>query len=102
MLVANIGVVARPSDLHAADSDGDGQLDYALFNSATGRTLIGYLQGPTVIGVAFGPTIPLTWPLGGYSRFLMETEIRITYSTTSPVVKPQSSTLKTLSRSMLR
>jgi len=30
-------------DLHAADSNGDGQLDYALFNSATGRTLIGYL-----------------------------------------------------------
>jgi hypothetical protein len=43
MLVATIALIARTSDLHAADSNGDGQLDYALFNSATGRTLIGYL-----------------------------------------------------------
>ena len=34
----------------AADFNGDGYTDYALFNSATGQTVIAYLSGLTVVG----------------------------------------------------
>jgi hypothetical protein len=40
-----------------------------LFNSLTGQTLIGYLSDGAVIGAAFGPTIPVNWPLVGTADF---------------------------------
>jgi hypothetical protein len=52
-----------------ADFDRDGNPDYALFNPATGQTLIGYLSGVTVIGTALGPTIPSGWALVATADF---------------------------------
>ena len=31
--------------------------------------MIGYLSGPTVIGAASGPTLPVTWPLVAAADF---------------------------------
>ena len=42
-----------------ADFNSDGDVDIALFNSATRQTVIGYLSGGTLIGAAFGPTLPV-------------------------------------------
>jgi hypothetical protein len=41
-----------------ADFDGDGHPDYALFHPSSGYTVIGYLSGLTLVGAAWGPTVP--------------------------------------------
>ena len=46
-----------------ADFNQDGHADYALFHAATGSTAVGYLSGLTLIGAAWGPTIPGGWLL---------------------------------------
>ena len=45
------------------DFNGDGHPDYLLFHPSTGYTAIVYLSGLTVIGGAWGPTIPSNWAL---------------------------------------
>ena len=52
-----------------ADFDGDSHPDYALFNSATRQTAIWYLSGPTLIGGALGPTLPVGWALVATADF---------------------------------
>jgi VCBS repeat protein len=49
--------------IDAADFDGDGHTDYALFNIFTGQTAIWYLSGRTFLRGAFGPTVPTNWAL---------------------------------------
>ena len=44
-------------------------MDIALFNSATRQTVIGYLSGGTLIGAAFGPTLPVNWRLVAAADF---------------------------------
>ena len=51
------------------DFNRDGHPDYALFNSSSGQTAIWYLSGPTLIGGAFGPSIPSGWPLVATADF---------------------------------
>ena len=52
-----------------ADFNHDGHTDYALFNSGTSQTAIWYLSGPTLLGGAFGPTVPGGWILVGTADF---------------------------------
>ena len=52
-----------------ADFNGDGHVDYALFNSANRQTAIWYLSGPTFIGGAYGPTLPSGWALVATADF---------------------------------
>jgi hypothetical protein len=40
-----------------------------LFISSTGQTVIGYLSGPAVSGVAVGPTCPSGWALVATADF---------------------------------
>jgi hypothetical protein len=40
-----------------------------LVNSTTRQTVIGYLSGVEVIGVAWGPTLPPGWPLVAAADF---------------------------------
>jgi acetyl esterase/lipase len=51
------------------DFNHDGHPDYALFNSSSGQTAIWYLSGPTLIGGAFGPSIPIGWALVATADF---------------------------------
>jgi len=53
----------------AADFDGDGNLDYALFNPSTRQSAIWYLSGVTFVGGAFGPTIASGYQLTGAADF---------------------------------
>jgi peptidyl-Asp metalloendopeptidase len=46
-----------------ADFNGDGFVDYALFNPITRHTAIWYLSGVTFIGGAYGRTLPSGWTL---------------------------------------
>jgi hypothetical protein len=52
-----------------ADFNGDGKLDYLLFNSSTRQTVIWYLSGTVRIGSAVGPTLPAGWNLLGVADF---------------------------------
>ena len=52
-----------------ADFNGDGNLDYALFNPGTRQTAIWYLSGVTLIGGVYGPTLPNNWALVGVADF---------------------------------
>jgi hypothetical protein len=48
----------------------DSHPDYALFNSSSGQTAIWYLSGPTLIGGAYGPSIPIGfWALVATADF---------------------------------
>jgi hypothetical protein len=49
--------------MDVADFDGDGNLDYLLFNPSTHQTAIWYLSGVTHIRSAYGPTLPSPWAL---------------------------------------
>src|SRR6266513_2481006 len=51
------------------DFNGDSKPDYLLCNPRTGQTVIGYLSGPTLIGAAFGLTLPALWTLVGAADF---------------------------------
>jgi hypothetical protein len=46
-----------------ADFNRDGHPDYALFNSGNGQTAIWFLSGQTLIGSAYGPSVPSGWAL---------------------------------------
>ena len=51
------------------DFNRDSHPDYALFNSSSGQTAILYLSGPTLIGGAYGPSIPIGWALVATADF---------------------------------
>jgi hypothetical protein len=44
-----------------ADFNGDGHPDYVLFHPSSGHTAIWYLSGRTLVGAAWGPTLPSGW-----------------------------------------
>jgi hypothetical protein len=48
-----------------ADFNRDGKPDYALFNPGKRQTAIWYLSGVTLIGGAYGPTLPVGWSFLG-------------------------------------
>ena len=52
-----------------ADFNGDGQQDYAFFNSTSGQTVVGYLSGAAIVGAAFGPSISGRWQLVAVADF---------------------------------
>jgi hypothetical protein len=52
-----------------ADFDSDGHPDYALFHPSSGYTAIGYLSGLTLVGAAWGPTVPGNWALVATADF---------------------------------
>ena len=52
-----------------ADFDGDGHADYLLFHPSSGYTAIAYLSGLTLVGAAWGPTIPSGWALVATADF---------------------------------
>ncbi len=47
----------------AADFDGDGKPDYALYSSAVQRTAVWYLNNNALTSGAFGPSLPANWSL---------------------------------------
>jgi hypothetical protein len=53
----------------AADFNGNGRTDYALFNPTTRRTAIYYLTGTVYAGSAFGPTLASGYELKGTADF---------------------------------
>lgn len=61
--VFDTGRVAPPSPAGRGDFNGDGFLDYVLYNSSTRRTVIWYLHGNTLSSSAYGPIIPAGWTL---------------------------------------
>jgi len=52
-----------------ADFNRDGHRDYLLFNSSNHQTAIWYLSGRTLVGGAYGPTIPSGWALVATADF---------------------------------
>ena len=52
-----------------ADFNRDGHPDYVLVQSPTGQTAIWYLSGRTLIGGAYGPTLPSGWELVATADF---------------------------------
>ena len=52
-----------------ADFNGNGLLDYLLFNAITRQSTIWYLSGATFVSGAFGPTLPSGWALTGTADF---------------------------------
>src|SRR5437763_1735324 len=46
-----------------SDFNRDGNTDYVLFNSSTRQAALWYLSGVTLVGGAFGPTLPSGWAL---------------------------------------
>lgn len=52
-----------------ADFNGDGKLDYALFNPDSRQTVIWYLSGASFLSGASGPTLPSGWSLVAVGDF---------------------------------
>ena len=52
-----------------ADFNGDTHPDSALFNASNGQTAIWYLSGRTLIGTAYGPSVPSGWALVATGKF---------------------------------
>jgi hypothetical protein len=52
-----------------ADFNGDGNLDYLLFNASTRQSAIWYLSGLTFVGGLYGPTIASGYQLTGTADF---------------------------------
>jgi hypothetical protein len=51
------------------DFNDDNHPDYLLFNPTTHHTQIWYMSGPTRIGTAPGPTLPISWDLVAAADF---------------------------------
>jgi hypothetical protein len=47
----------------AADYNGNGKPDYALFNPSNRTTAIWYLNNNVYVSGAYGPTLPVGWSL---------------------------------------
>ena len=52
-----------------ADFNSNGHPDYVLRNPGTHQTAIWYLSGGTLVGGAYGPTIPSGWALVATADF---------------------------------
>ena len=52
-----------------ADFNGNNRPDYVLFQVATGKTAVWFLSGGTLVGSAYGPTLPSGWVLAGVADF---------------------------------
>jgi hypothetical protein len=50
----------------------DGHPDYLLFNPATRRTGIWYMNNNVHISGAFGPTLPAVWQVAGVADFNLD------------------------------
>jgi FG-GAP-like repeat/FG-GAP repeat len=53
----------------AADFNGDGKADYALYNANTRQTAVWYMNDNVFVGGAYGPTLPVGWGLKGVADF---------------------------------
>ena len=52
-----------------ADFNTDARPDFLLYNAATQQTAIAYMNNNSVIGAAFGPTLPAGWTVVGTADF---------------------------------
>jgi hypothetical protein len=52
-----------------ADFNADARPDFLLYNAATQQTAIAYMNNNSVIGAAFGPTLPAGWTVVGTADF---------------------------------
>ena len=55
--------------IKAADFNGDGKPDYALFNANTRQTAVWYMNDNVFVGGAYGPTLAVGWGLKGVADF---------------------------------
>ncbi len=55
--------------IKAADFNGDGKPDYALYNANTRQTAVWYLNDNVFVGGAYGPTLAVGWGLRGVADF---------------------------------
>ena len=53
----------------AADFNGDGKPDYALYNANTRQTAVWYMNDNVFVGGAYGPSLPVGWGLRGVADF---------------------------------
>ena len=53
----------------AADFNGDGKPDYALYNANTRQTAVWYMNDNLFVGGAYGPSLPVGWGLKGVADF---------------------------------
>jgi glucose/arabinose dehydrogenase len=52
-----------------SDFNGDGKVDYVLYNASTHRTAVWYLNNNVFLGSAYGPTLPAGWNLVDVADF---------------------------------
>ena len=55
--------------IKAADFNGDGKPDYALYNANTRQTAVWYMNDNVFVGGAYGPTLAVGWGLKGVADF---------------------------------
>jgi hypothetical protein len=55
--------------IEAADFNGDGKPDYALYNANTRQTAVWYMNDNVFVGGAYGPTLAVGWGLKGVADF---------------------------------
>ena len=55
--------------INAADFNGDGKPDYALYNANTRQTAVWYMNDNVFVGSAYGPTLAVGWGLRGVADF---------------------------------
>jgi hypothetical protein len=55
--------------IKAADFNGDGKPDYALYNANTRQTAVWYMNDNVFVGGAYGPTLAVGWGLRGVADF---------------------------------
>jgi hypothetical protein len=60
-ILAVIGALTLLCTGHAADFNGDGKQDLVLYNPTTRVVVVWYMNGTTLIGGAYGPTLPAGW-----------------------------------------
>ena len=64
-----VRVAPAAASAAVADFNGDGKPDYVLRNPGTGQTAIWYLSGVTLLGGAYGPSVPNGWQLVATADF---------------------------------
>ncbi len=67
--VPDVGAFEFGGSPPRGDFNGDGFIDYLLFNSGSRGTAIWYLNNNIYIAGAYGPTLPVGWTVAGVSDF---------------------------------